>query len=413
VQRDAQAALNGLVVIDLSHVLAGPYCTMLLGDLGAPVIKIERPGCGDDTRQFGPPFLGGESVYYLGFNRNKWSVALDFSTQEGKQQMLDLLQGADIVIENFRPGSLERKGLDYNSLKALNPGLIYCSIHGYSEKGSSAARPGYDLVAQAESGLMSIIGDPDGPPLPVGVPIIDIATGMLACTAILAALHVRESTGKGQHITISLLETAVSLLSDVASSYLATGQEPQRYGNGHPMLVPYQEFDTQNKRIVICAGNDRLYAKLCHVLGLAELVTDPRFCTNALRVQHRAELLPILQATLLEREACDWLDELQHCGIPCGLVRTVGEMFQDPDVRASGIIWECHHPTAGKIHMVGSPLHMSGTPPRLYKAPPLLGEDTSLLHDTCDRKKNNGLLPQVSDHCEPVVRKIHQFLMEM
>lgn len=386
-EQQAQAALHGLVVIDLSHVLAGPYSTMLLGDLGATVIKIERPGCGDDTRQFGPPFPGGESAYYLGFNRNKWSVAIDFSTPPGKQQLLDLLQRADIVVENFRPSSLARKGLDYDSLKAANPGLIYCSIRGYSQEGSSAALPGYDLIAQAESGLMSITGEPEGAPLPMGVPITDLASGMLACTAILAALRVREHTGEGQHITISLLETAISLLSDVASSYLATGQEPQRYGNGHPMLVPYQEFDTRSRRIVICAGNDRLYAKLCQALGLPELVTDPRFCTNALRVQHRAELLPLLQTVLLERESGAWLAHLQSCDIPCGLVRTVGETFQDPDVRASGIIWECHHPTVGKLQFVGSPLHLSATPPRLYKAPPLLGEDTALLLGVDERER--------------------------
>jgi formyl-CoA transferase len=386
-EQHTRAALHGLVVIDLSHVLAGPYSTMLLGDLGATVIKIERPEVGDDTRQFGPPFLAGESAYYLGFNRNKWSVALDFSTPEGKQQVLDLLQRADIVVENFRPGSLERKGLDYNSLKAANPGLIYCSICGYNEKSSAAARPGYDLVVQAESGLMSITGEPEGIPLPLGVPITDLATGMLACTAILAALRVREQTGEGQQITISLLETAISLLSDVASSYLATGQEPQRYGNGHPMLVPYQEFDTRSRRIVICAGNDRLYTALCHALGFAELATDPRFCTNALRVQHRTELLPILQTALLEREASVWLDQLQQCGVPCGLVRTVGEMFHDPDVRASGMVWECYHPTAGRLQLVGSPLHLSRTPPRLYKAPPLLGEDTALLLNGCKRRE--------------------------
>lgn len=378
-ERHAHAALDGLLVVDLSHVLAGPYCTMMLGDLGATVIKIERPDGGDDTRQFGPPFLAGESAYYLGLNRNKWSVALDFSTPEGRQQLLDLLIEADIVVENFRPGSLDRKGLGYDSLKALNPGLIYCSIRGYSEESLSASQPGYDLVAQAESGLMSITGEPGGAPLPMGVPITDITTGLFACMSILAALRVRERTGEGQSITVSLLETALSLLSDVASNYLATGQEPLRYGNGHPALVPYQEFETRSRRIVICAGNNHLYAKLCDVLGLGELANDPRFCTNALRVQHRTELLPILQSALLERDASVWLDELQRAGIPCGLVRTVGEMFHDPDVKASGMVWACHHPTAGTIQLVGSPMHLSKTPPRLYKAPPLLGEDTSLM----------------------------------
>lgn len=220
----------------------------------------------------------------------------------------------------------------------------------------------------------------------MGVPITDIATGMLACTAILAALRVREQTGQGQHLTIALFETAISLLSDVAASYLATGQEPQRYGNGHPMLVPYQEFDTRSRRMVICAGNDRLFAQLCEALGLAELATDPRFCTNALRVQHRAELLPILQAVLREREADAWLETLQRCGIPCGLVKTVGEAFHGRDVTASGIVWECQHPTAGTLHLVGSPIHLSRTPPRLYKAPPLLGEDTSRIMGVDERR---------------------------
>lgn len=373
-----RSVLDGVLIVDFSHVLAGPYCTMMLGDLGATVMKIERPDGGDDTRQFGPPFLAGESAYYLGLNRNKRSVALDFSTPEGRQWLLDLLLRADVVVENFRPGSLARKGLGYADLKTHNPGLVYCSIRGYSEHSSHAERPGYDLIAQAESGLMSITGAPDGPPLPMGVPITDIATGLFACTSILAALRVRDQTGEGQCISLSLQEVAISLLSDVASGYLATGQEPRRYGNGHPMLVPYQEFDTRSRRIVIAAGNDRLYITLCRVLGQAHLATDPRFCTNVLRVRHRSELIPLLQERLLQRDADAWLHALQKAGIPCGLVQTVGEMFQDPDVRASGLLWECHHPTAGDIQLVGSPMHLTQTPPRLSNAPPLLGEDTAL-----------------------------------
>lgn len=380
-----KSALDGLLVIDFSHVLAGPYCTMMLGDLGATVIKIERPDGGDDTRQFGPPFLAGESVYYLGLNRNKQSVTLDFSTLEGRQRLLNLLQRADIVVENFRPGSLERKGLGYADLKTHNPGLVYCSIRGYSEHSSSAQQPGYDLIAQAESGLMSITGEPDGPPLPLGVPITDIATGLFACSSILAALRVREQTGEGQYLSLSLQEVAINLLSDVASGYLATGEEPQCYGNGHPMLVPYQEFDTRSRRIVIAAGNDRLYTTLCQVLGRANLATDPRFCTNVLRVQHRSELIPPLQERLLQQDADAWLKALREAGIPCGLVQTVSEMFQNPDVRASGMLWECHHPTAGDIQLVGSPMHLSQTPPRLYKAPPLLGADTTIMDRKPDR----------------------------
>lgn len=371
------AVLDDILVIDLSHVLAGPYCTMILGDLGATVLKIERPDGGDDTRQFGPPFLAEESAYYLGLNRNKWSVALDFSSEEGKRQLIELLRQADILVENFRPGSLERKGLGYEVLKEINPGLIYCSIRGYNEKSAERDQPGYDLIAQAESGLMSITGEVNGPPLPMGVPITDITTGLFACISLLAALRVRERTGEGQYISVSLQETAVSLLSDVASGYLATSQEPQRCGNGHPMLVPYQEFETSSRRIVVAAGNDRLYTRLCRILGMEELGTDPRFCTNAQRVQHRADLIPLLQAAFLQRDADSWLETLRAAGIPCGLVRTVGEMFRDPQVQASGMLWECDHPTAGKIRLVGSPLHLSKTPPRLYKAPPLLGADTS------------------------------------
>ena len=374
-----QAVLSDVVVVDLSRVLAGPYCTMILGDLGATVIKVEQPGRGDDTRQFGPPYIAGESAYYLGLNRNKYSILLDFSTPEGKQRLLELMRTATVLVENFRPGTLQRQGLDYETLKAINPGLIYCSISGYGHDGPYAMRPGYDFVAQAESGIMSVTGEVEGEPQRVGSPVADVSAGLYACMAILAALHVREKTGKGQHIDISLLEAAVSLLSNVSSNYLISGEEAERYGNGHPNIVPYQAFHTQDGYIVVSCGNDRLYQTLCRLLGREDLAADPRFVTNPQRVRNREELVPILQEQFLQRETGDWLTALRAAGIPCGPINTVSQVFSDPHLQARGFIWECEHPTAGTIKLSGSPIRLSETPTRLYKAPPLLGEDNDAL----------------------------------
>jgi crotonobetainyl-CoA:carnitine CoA-transferase CaiB-like acyl-CoA transferase len=370
-----QAALSDVIVIDLSRVLAGPYCTQILGDLGATVIKIEQPGKGDDTRQFGPPYIAGESAYYLGLNRNKRSITLDFNTPEHKQRLLDLLSTATVLVENFRPGTLARQGLGYEALHAINPGLIYCSISGYGQNGPYASRPGYDFVAQAESGLMAVTGEIDGEPQRVGVPVADVSAGMFACMAILAALHVRDLTGQGQYIDISLLEAAVSLLSNVSSNYLISGEEAERYGNSHPNIVPYQAFRTHNGYIVVACGNDRLYQKLCQLLGRDELATDERFATNPQRVRNRQQLVPMLQILFLQRDTDDWLDELRSVGIPCGAINTISQVFHDPQLQARGLVWECEHPTAGTIKLSGSPLRLSETPTRLYKAPPLLGED--------------------------------------
>ncbi len=374
-----QAALSDVVVIDLSRVLAGPYCTQILGDLGATVIKIEQPGKGDDTRQFGPPYIAGESAYYLGLNRNKKSITLDFSNPEDKQRLLDLLKTATVLVENFRPGTLERHGLGYEALRAVNPGLIYCSISGYGQDGPYAARPGYDFVAQAESGLMAVTGEVDGEPQRVGVPVADVSAGMFACMAILAALHVRDRTGRGQYIDISLLESAISLLSNVSSNYLISGEEAQRYGNGHPNIVPYQAFRTRNGYIVVSCGNDRLYQKLCQLLGRDELATDERFATNPQRVRNRQQLVPVLQELFLQCDTDDWLEELRAAGIPCGAINTISQVFRDPQIQARGLVWECEHPTAGKIKLSGSPIRLSETPTRLYKAPPLLGEDNGTM----------------------------------
>ena len=370
-----QAVLSDVVVVDLSRVLAGPYCTMMLGDLGATVIKVEQPGRGDDTRQFGPPYIAGESAYYLGLNRNKYSILLDFSTPEGKQRLLELIRTATVLVENFRPGTLQRQGLDYKTLKAINPGLIYCSISGYGQTGPYASRPGYDFVAQAESGVMAVTGEIDGDPQRVGSPVGDVSAGMFACTAILAALRVRDRTGQGQHIDIALIETTMSLLSNVASNYLISGEEAARFGNGHPNIVPYQAFHTRDGHVVVSCGNDRLYQSLCRLLGREDLASDPRFATNPQRVRNRNELVPVLQEAFLARTTDEWLPELRAVGIPCGPINSVNQIFNDPHIQARGYVWECDHPKAGKIKLAGSPMHFSETPTRLYKAPPLLGED--------------------------------------
>ncbi len=373
------AALSDVVVLDLSRVFAGPYCTMMLGDMGATVIKVEQPGKGDDTRQFGPPYIAGESAYYLGLNRNKRSITLDFRNPEHKRRLLELIETATVLVENFRPGTLERQGLGYEALHALNPGLIYCSISGYGQDGPYANRPGYDFVAQAESGIMSVTGEVDGEPQRVGTPVGDISAGMFACMSILAALYVRKSTGKGQHIDISLFESAVSLLGNVSANYLISREEAVRYGNGHPNIVPYQAFRTRDGYIVVSCGNDRLYQSFCHLLGRDDLASDPRFISNPQRVRNRKELIPILQDLFLQRDSADWLAELRATGLPCGPINTVSEVFNDEQLQARSFIWQCEHPTAGTIQLSGSPMRFSETPTRLYKAPPLLGEDNEEL----------------------------------
>lgn len=373
------AILSDVIVLDLSRVLAGPYCTMMLGDMGATVIKVERPGSGDDTRHFGPLYKGGESAYYLGLNRNKKSVELDFSTPEGKEQLLRLVRQATILVENFRPGTLEEKGLGYTTLREINRGLIYCSISSYGQNGPRASLPGYDFVAQAESGLMSVTGEVDGDPMPVGTPVVDSTAGIFACLALLAALRDRDRTGRGQHIDISLLDVAVSLLGNVASNYLLSGEEAKRYGNGHPNIVPYQAFRTHDGWIALVCGNDTLYTSLCHVLGRDDLATDERFTSNSQRVLHRQELIPLLQERLVPRTTDEWLTDFHTAGIPCGPIQTVSEVFHDPRMQEREMVWDCEHPTAGTIQLLGSPMHFSRTRTRLYEAPPLLGEDNDVL----------------------------------
>lgn len=375
------AALSGVIVIELSHVLAGPYCAMTLGDLGATVFKIERPGAGDDSRQFGPPYKAGESAYYLGLNRNKHSIELDFNTPDGKEHLLALLRVATVVVDNFRPGTLEKRGLGYESLRAINPGLIYCAISSYGQQGARASQAGYDLIVQGESGLMSVTGEINGEPVPLGSSVVDVATGMVASTAILAALHVRDRTGEGQYVHVSLLETAVSLLANVASSYLLSQEEAGRYGSAHPTLVPYQVFKTHDGHMTVACCSDSLFVSLCNVLGLHEVAQDQRFTSNSERVLNRNELIALLQERFLQRDTADWLLDLRRVGVPCGPILKVSEALDALQLRAQDFIWECEHPTTGPIQFVGSPMHLSKTPTRLYKAPPLLGEDNASFPD--------------------------------
>lgn len=372
------AALSDVMVVDLSRVLAGPYATMILGDLGARVVKIEQPGKGDDTRQFGPPSIAGESAYYLGLNRNKQSITLDYTTPEGREKLLGLLEKATVLVENFRPGTLARYGLDYAALHTRYPGLIYCSISGYGQTGPASQQPGYDFIAQAESGIMAVTGEVEGGPLRVGVPVGDVSAGMFGAMSILAALYYRARTGQGQHIDISLLETTMSMLSNVSSNYLISGQEPLRYGNGHPNIVPYQAFQTSDGFLAVGCGNDRLYQALCRLLEREDLATDPRFATNPQRVARRDELVPELVAAFRQRTTDQWLPRLREAGIPCGAINSVSQAFNDPQIQARGLVWECEHPGAGTIKLVGSPMRFSATPTRLYKAPPLLGEQNDL-----------------------------------
>lgn len=366
--------LEGIRVVDLSRVLAGPLCAMILGDLGAEVIKVEQPGQGDETRAWGPPYIGGESAYYLCANRNKKSITLDLRHEEGRRILRELICRSDVLIENFRLGTMERWGLSYEDLEALHPRLVYCRISGYGPEGPDRDRPGYDFIIQAESGLMSITGPVEGPPMKVGVAIVDVVAALYATIAILGALLERQRSGRGQRIEISLLECALASLVNVASNYLVSGQPPQRYGNAHPNIVPYEAFETADGYVVICVGNDRQFRTLCRCLGMDELAEDPRFATNPGRVKHREELLPLLRQALRRRSTSEWLEILIPAGVPCGAVRTIPEALSQPG--SHGMIVEVHHPTAGRVRMVRSPIRLSRTPTIVKRHPPRLGEHT-------------------------------------
>jgi crotonobetainyl-CoA:carnitine CoA-transferase CaiB-like acyl-CoA transferase len=378
--------LSHLRVLDLSRVLAGPWAGQLLGDLGAEVIKIERPKSGDDTRSWGPPYLQGAdgnadlSAYFLTANRNKQSLAVDIAHPEGQELVRKLVSESDIVIENFKVGGLKRYGLDYDSLKRINPKLIYCSITGFGQDGPYANRPGYDFLIQAMGGLMSITGQPDGEPgagpMKVGVALTDIMTGLYATIGVLAALSHRDRTGEGQYVEAALLDVQVACLANQAMNYLTTGQAPGRMGNAHPNIVPYQDFPTADGNMVLTVGNDEQFARLCDVLGHAEWASDERFATNRARVANRKELIPRLRQATVMRSTQEWVQILERSGVPCGPVNTLDQVFEDPQVLARGMKQSVLHPDLGDVPTVGNPIRLKLTPVSYRTAPPLLGEQS-------------------------------------
>ena len=368
--------LEGIRVVDLSRILAGPYCTMMLGDLGADVIKIEQPGAGDDTRTWGPPYVAGESTYYLSINRNKRSVTLNLKDDRARDLLFRLVAEADVFIENFKVGGLAAMGLGYERLRDVNPRLVHCSITGFGPDGPYATRPGYDFVAQGMGGVMSLTGEPDGQPMKVGVAIADLTTGMFSCVAILAALRHRDQTGLGQHIDCSLLESVVAWLIHHGSAYLLAGVEPDRVGNAHLNVVPYRLFRASDKWFIVATGNDRQYYALCGVIGRPELAEDPRFRHNRDRVANREVLESALAEAFATRTAEEWTEALLAVGVPSGPVNSVPEVFRDPQVLARNMLMELAHPTIGTIKQAGFPFKLSETPAEARRHPPLLGEQT-------------------------------------
>lgn len=380
-------ALSHIRVLDLSRVLAGPWAGQILADLGAEVIKIERPGVGDDTRHWGPPFLRdaagentSEAAYYLSANRNKQSVTVDFTQPEGQRLVREMVVKADILIENFKVGGLAAYGLDYAALKELNPQLIYCSITGFGQDGPYAKRAGYDFMIQGLGGLMSLTGRADDEagagPVKVGVALTDILTGLYSTAAILAALASRDQTGNGQHIDMALLDVQVACLANQAMNYLTTGVAPRRLGNAHPNIVPYQDFPTADGDIILTVGNDGQFRKFCEVAGLTALAADSRFSTNQARVAHRAELIPLIRQATVFKTTGQWLAALEQAGVPCGPINDLQQVFADPQVQARGLRVELPHPLAGSVPQVASPIRLSATPVQYRNAPPLLGEHT-------------------------------------
>ncbi len=368
-------ALQGIRVLDLSRVLAGPYCTMVLGDLGADVIKVEPPE-GDETRGWGPPFAGGESAYYLCVNRNKRDIVINLKTDEGKKILRELALQSDVLVENFRPGRLKKFGLDFETLHELNPKLIYCSITGFGQTGSMKDKPGYDFMIQALGGLMSITGEPVGEPMKTGVAVVDLFAGQNAIIAILAALQARTLTGRGQHLDISLFDSQLGWLANVASNYLISGNLPKRHGNAHPNIAPYQSFQASDDWFAIAVGNDKQFEGLCRVIGKSEWVGDPRFTKNSGRVENRDELIPLLKSIFVTRSASEWLSVLEQAQIPCGPIQNFEQVFSMPTVKEREMLVKMNHPTIGELPLIGSPLKMSATPVEYRLPPPLMGEHT-------------------------------------
>ncbi|TGR64420.1 CoA transferase [bacterium M00.F.Ca.ET.194.01.1.1] len=393
-------ALKGIKVLDLSRVLAGPWATMTLGDLGADVLKIEQPGSGDDTRSWMPPSVEGISTYYLGANRNKKSVAVDISKAEGRAIIVELAKKCDILVENFRPASLRKFKLTYEDLKEINPRLIFCSISGYGRGHEFEERPGYDFIIQAESGFMSITGAKDGEPMRLGVAFIDLISGMNAVQAILAALFMRERTGVGQWLDISLTDSAQFMLANVSSGYLNTGNEPKRYGNAHPSIVPYQLFDCADGRIALAVGNDEQFKRFCSVINLAHLSSDTRFSSNRGRTENRSELLPLLEAAIKPLSLARFLSDLRTVGVPAGELRTVGQAFNSDVARIRETVVSVPHDEIGTFHSVRSPLRLSESPFEPPSPPPAVGEHTEevlrnelgLCEEQIDRLRSIGAI---------------------
>lgn len=380
-------ALSHIRVLDLSRILAGPWASQILADLGADVIKVEKPGEGDDTRGWGPPFLKDEqgndtpvAAYYLCANRNKRSITVDMTQPAGQKLLHDLARQSDVVIENFKQGGLVRYGLDYATLRQINPRLVYCSITGFGQTGPYAPRAGYDFLIQGLGGLMSLTGRPDGEqgggPMKVGVALTDILTGLYAANAVQAALIARDTTGAGQHIDLALLDVQVACLANQAMNYLTTGKSPVRLGNAHPNIVPYQDFPTDDGYMILAIGNDGQFARFCEAAGQASLSSDPRFSTNKARVGNRAALIPLLNKLTIKRTTADWISLLEKLAVPCGPINTLEDVFSDPQVQARGLRVDMPHPVAGHVPQVASPIRLSETPVEYRNPPPMLGEHT-------------------------------------
>lgn len=372
-----QPLLSGVRIIDLTRVLAGPFCTMMLGDLGADVIKIENPDGGDDTRHWGPPYTHGEAAYFLSANRNKRSLTLNLKTTKGQGILRELIRQGDVLVENFRTGTLARWGLTYDILQELRPGLIYATITGYGTTGPDADRAGYDFMAQARGGFMSLTGPAEGEPTRAGVAITDLTTGMFASNAILAALFARERTGQGQRIDMALLDTQVALLSYAASNYLVSGELPQRYGNGHPNIVPYQEFKARDGYFAFACGNDGQWRKFCQAIDQSEWISDERFATNSARIKNRAQVVAMLNGLFITRDKADWMALCDQIGIPSGPINDVAQVFADPQVEAREMVTQVMHPTIGSLSLVASPMKIPTNPANVRYPPPLLGQHTA------------------------------------
>ncbi|MGE5459744.1 MAG: CaiB/BaiF CoA transferase family protein [Solirubrobacterales bacterium] len=366
--------LTGVRIADFSRVLAGPLATMLLGDLGADVVKVERPDGGDDTRIWGPPFVGQDAAYFLSLNRNKRSIALDLGTPEGAASARRLALSADVVIENFRPGLMERFGLDHASLAAERPDLVYCSLVAFGEEGEAASRPGYDIIVQALSGLMSFTGQPGGEPTKVGVALLDVVCGLYASNAILTALVDRRTSGRGRRVVVSLYETSLAAMVNQAANYLLGGLVPGPLGNQHPNIVPYQLFEAADRPFILAAGNDRMFERTCEILGRPELAADERFSTNEARVRHREELIPVLAESFRARPAGEWLSALEAAGVPCSPVLRMDEVFASAE--GSRMVQEVDDPVRGTLRLVAEPIRLDGELPPVRMPPPRLGEHT-------------------------------------